>query len=98
MTRYLLSQLAEVDLAEIHSYVGADRPSAAEKLLHRIFRSFGTLAAQPELGERRSDLMPGLRTFAVKGYIICYALIDNGIEIARVVHAARDLDAIMKRD
>lgn len=34
MTRYLISELAEVDLAEIHAFVAAERPSAAERLVH----------------------------------------------------------------
>ncbi|MGH7134169.1 MAG: type II toxin-antitoxin system RelE/ParE family toxin [Pirellulales bacterium] len=96
MTRYLLSHLAEADLAEIHSYIAADRPLAADRLLKRFFRTFGTLATQPEMGERRDDLVIGLRTFSVKNYVVCYAPIESGIEVARVLHGARDIAAVFK--
>ncbi|HVA49659.1 MAG TPA: type II toxin-antitoxin system RelE/ParE family toxin [Pirellulales bacterium] len=96
MKRFVVSLLAEADLAEIHAYIAADRPRAADRLIARFFRAFGTLATQPQMGERRDELLPGLRTFSVKSYVVCYAAIDDGIEVARVLHGARDIAAIFR--
>lgn len=94
MTRYLLSHLAEADLVEIHAYIASDRPTAADRLMTRIFRTFETLATQPEMGERRDDLIAGLRIFSVKNYVICYTVNQDGIEVSHVFHGARDIAAI----
>lgn len=96
MKRYVVSLLAEADLAEIHTYITSDRPRAADRLIERFFRAFETLATQPLMGERRDDLVPGLRIFSVKKYVICYAAIDDGIEVARVLHGAHDIAALFR--
>lgn len=96
MKRYVVSLLAETDLAEIHAYIAAERPRAADRLITRFFRAFETLATQPQMGERRDDLLEGLQTFAVKSYVICYAATERGIEVARVLHAARDIAAVFR--
>ena len=61
-----------------------------------------TLAAMPELGERqvfkRADLAD-LRAWQVRGfenYLIFYRPIEHGVEIVRVLHAARDIAAIFE--
>lgn len=66
MKRFIVSLLAESDLAEIHAFVAADRPRAADRLVTRFFRAFETLASQPSMGEEREDLVVGLRTFSIK--------------------------------
>ena len=56
MKRFIVSLLAESDLAEIHAFVAADRPRAADRLITRFFRAFETFASQPSMGEEREDL------------------------------------------
>jgi len=46
------------------------------------------------MGRSRPDLAPGLRSFPVGKYIICYVPIENGIEIVRVVSGFRDIDML----
>jgi toxin ParE1/3/4 len=94
MKRYVVSFLAETDLAEIHSYIASDRPSAADSVLETFFRAFDTLANQSSLGEQRDDLMAGLRVFAIKNYVVCYSEMEDGIQVARVLHGARDIAAL----
>lgn len=41
------------------------------------------------MGVARPHIRPGLRTFPVGNYLILYRQIDDGAEIVRVVHGAR---------
>ena len=55
-----------------------------------VEQRFQFLATQPHAGQARSDLAPELRFLPVGNYLIFYRPIENGVEIARVIHGARD--------
>jgi toxin ParE1/3/4 len=94
MARYKISRQAEKNLQDIYRYIYARNPSAADKL-HGLFRQkFSMLAANPLMGEKRDDLEENLRIFTAGNYIILYRTVEIGIEIAQVVHSARDLPAL----
>ena len=44
----------------------------------------------------RDELAEGLRSFAVGRYVIFYRPISEGVEIVRVLHGSRDIDAIFQ--
>jgi toxin ParE1/3/4 len=46
------------------------------------------------IGVKRNELMPSLRSFVVDRYVIFYLPIPKGIEVVRVLHGARDLNAL----
>jgi toxin ParE1/3/4 len=48
------------------------------------------------MGRVRDELVPSLRSFPVGKYVIFYRPIENGIEIARILHGARDLPSIFE--
>jgi toxin ParE1/3/4 len=52
------------------------------------------LAEQPEMGRVRDELLQGLRSFPVARYVIFYLTVPNGIDIVRVLHGSRDVNAI----
>lgn len=60
--------------------------------------TFANLARMPNVGERRESAkarLEGLRVWRVQGFenhLIFYRPLEAGIEIVRVLHAARDLD------
>lgn len=91
---YRLSELARVDLKEISCYVGARDSGAAERLLDEFVVKFQFLYRHPKLGIPRDDLMGGLRCSLVRPYVIFYQIAEDGLEIMRVVHGSRDIDAI----
>ena len=91
MKRYRLDADARVDLVSIHKYVARDNPAAADRLLYHLKQKFHLLAAQPLMGEERPDLAIGLRSLSAGNYLILYRVARGGIEIARVIHAARDV-------
>ncbi|MEQ9234846.1 MAG: type II toxin-antitoxin system RelE/ParE family toxin [Coleofasciculus chthonoplastes F3-SA18-01] len=86
---------ASRDIESIIDYV-ADQSSlgAAERLLKKINQKCRTLASFPNMGRRRDELLPSLRSFPVGDYLIFYQPIEDGIEILRVVSGYRDLEAL----
>ncbi len=92
--RLIRTARAEEDLIEIWTYIAADNPVAAEKLVDRIDAKCQILAESPDLGPARPDIAPNLRYFPVGRYLILYREIAGGIEVVRVVHGARHLPDI----
>jgi toxin ParE1/3/4 len=102
MSRYRLSRQADIDLDHIAADVAAFNVRAALRVLDTLHEAFQTLAANPEIGAVRDDLMPNLRLFSPRrpasNYIIFYyELLGGGIEISDVVHGARDWAPLFTR-
>lgn len=91
MKQAFITELAESDLAKIWAYIAQFDPVAAELFTDTLRAFCHKLANAPERGRPRDDFAPGLRSHRVKDYYIYYFIIDEGIEIARIVHGARDL-------
>lgn len=91
MIPYTIAPLAGGDLDEIWSYVARDSLAAANRLIALFHEKFLLLASQPLMGESREELAPDLRGFSVGNYVVLYRPARDGIEIARVIHAARDI-------
>jgi toxin ParE1/3/4 len=53
------------------------------------------LALHPLMGRARPELRPDMRSFSHGAYLILYRAIEDGAEIVRVVHAARNLDDLV---
>jgi toxin ParE1/3/4 len=94
MPQVIRAPLAEADLDWTWLHIARDNPPAADRLIDRITNVCGMLAANPELGERRPELARGLRSFVVGNYVIYYRPMQDGIEVARVLHGARDVGSI----
>lgn len=45
------------------------------------------------MGRAREELAADLRSFPFGRYVIFYAPVDEGIDVVRVLHSARDVDA-----
>jgi toxin ParE1/3/4 len=85
---------ARVDLIEIWLYLGERSPAAADRVLDAIERLFRMLALQPLIGRERPELSPGIRSFVVMSWVVFYRAQPGAVEIVRVVHGARDVDAL----
>ncbi|HZL12599.1 MAG TPA: type II toxin-antitoxin system RelE/ParE family toxin [Verrucomicrobiae bacterium] len=90
MKQFRVSDVARSDLDEIWLYIAQDNLDAADKLIDALVSRFPKLAAMPLIGRQREELLPRLRSFPVARYVIFYRPIENGIEIVRVLHGARD--------
>jgi toxin ParE1/3/4 len=85
---------ANEDLVEIWGYIARDSFRAADRLLETIEEKCQLLAEFPQMGRQRDELAPGLRSFGVGAYLIFYRIIEDGIEVIRVLHGARHLERI----
>ena len=94
MKQAFITELAESDLAKIWAYIAQHDPRAAQRFTDTLRAQCHKLASDPERGRPRNDFAAGLRSHRVKDYFIYYFIVGEGIEIARVVHGARDLPKI----
>ena len=70
-------------------YIAENNPVAARSWLNDIQRRCQHLGLTPGMGVARFDIRPNLRMFAIGNYLILYQQIDDGVEIVRVLHGAR---------
>ena len=92
------------DLSDIAVYLAeqSGRDDLAFRFLDAAESSFEDLAAMPELGTARECVDPaleGVRMWRVAGfdnYLIFYRCTQSGVEIIRVVHAKRDIEALFR--
>jgi toxin ParE1/3/4 len=89
---------AETDLAEILDYLDKRSPQAAERLATAIDDRANLLGQFPEMGRKRDELAPGLRSMVVEQYVLFYRVSATAVEVLRILHGARDIDSIMKAD
>lgn len=100
--RYRISRRAHADLEHIANYIGDRNPSAADRVIDALIGCFSTLADSPEIGTKRDDLRSGLRIFSpprpAHNYVVLYYLSSGNIEVAAVIHGARDWPDLFSRD
>ena len=100
MTSYQFTSLAVDDLFEIWSYIAGDNIEAATAVEDAIFRACAMIAKTPLAGRLRADLTQRpVRFWSVQPYykyIIVYDPVTKPIQIIRVLHGARDLQALLR--
>ena len=99
MSRFALARDVRTDLDEIWNYIAIENnsPAAANRQIDLLYQKFAFLAAHPLIGEARDDLGPNLRALVVRPYLVLYRAKSYGIEVAQVVHSARDINAVVRR-
>ncbi len=94
----ILSQ-ARTDIVELAVHIGQDDISVASRFLDATDETFALLARQPFIGTKyvtKTPRLEGIRVFRVKkfpNHLMFYIARENEIEIVRVLHGSRDLDA-----
>ena len=48
------------------------------------------LAQYPDFGRQRDELYTGARSFPIEKHIVFYRIVNDGIEIARILHQRMD--------
>ena len=75
-------------------FIAVDNPAQADDFIDLIDEKFQNLSRQPGLGRRREELVAGLRSFPVGRYVIFYLQVQDCLRIVRILHGARDVDAV----
>lgn len=94
---------ADLDLDEQADYLARRNPQAARRFYDAAEKAFDLLAQMSELGslcEFATLAAGGLRMWPIHGFenhIIFYRPSESGIQVVRVLHGARDLEAIFGR-
>ena len=97
MARILRTARAEEDYREIWDFVARDDPTAADRLLRKFDEKLQLCVTNPGMGTLRERYAPGLRSIPVGNYVLFYRPAENGIELIRVLHGARNFNRIFRK-
>lgn len=102
---YIVRPKADQDLDDQAYYlVKKASPEVGHRFLIAAHETFGLLAAHPEMGwhpRLKHPRLASLRVFRVSGFeriLVLYRPRPEGVEILRVVHGSRDLQAFVRRE
>jgi toxin ParE1/3/4 len=96
MSRYVINVLASQDLNEIADYFAGNSIEAGEQFFQAFNRKCQQLVAFPNSGKSYESILPGLRGLSFERYIIFSRILENGIEILRVVSGRRDFPSLVE--
>jgi toxin ParE1/3/4 len=98
MSNFKLTEAAQNDLREISAYTKKAWGKEQDKAYREIIRAALRLIAEtPEIGQKRSELTEGLRSFPVGNHIAYYVERADGIVVARILHPAMDRERAMRK-
>jgi|SRR5665213_2198984 len=69
----------------------ADRRTA-EKILREIAKAITLIEEHPFAGRARSEVRPGLRSFAAAPHVVFYRVIDDTPQIVRLLDGRQDIE------
>lgn len=55
-----------------------------------IRRTLTTLASSPDIGQRRDDLSPGLRSHPLGSHVVYYWVVDGSLVVSHILHYRQD--------
>jgi len=94
MSRVILTRLAQSDLKDIGRFISQHNQAAAKKWVRKLRAVCKTtIGGFPQCGTQFDHLLPGMRPFSVRGYVIFFKGSDP-VEILRVVHGAMDYNQL----
>ena len=105
MTRTLvILPHARAELYDQAEYISFDNEDLSRRFLAAADATFADLLATPGLGrvrEFRAVRLRGLRSWRIRGFenwLVFYRVTEAAIEVVRVLHGARDVDAVLDDD
>ncbi len=93
MARYRLTPKADRDLTQIWRYTNENWGKAqANEHLQLLESRFLMLLRHPKSGRARDEVRRGYRSLPVENHVIFYRVIDNDIEIVRILHQRMEVN------
>lgn len=98
------ARLAQQDIDAHANYIAHERPRSALAFVDAVEQDFARLAAMPGLGSPRAfqqTRLAGIRMWPVTGfpnYLIFYRVVDDLLQVLRVLHAAQDYTRFFRED
>jgi toxin ParE1/3/4 len=100
--RVVWRRIAELEVVDAAVYLADDNPAAAARFMEAVDETVQSLVEMPGAGrpwEFNHPALAGMRSRLVQdfaNYLVFYRPTDAGIEVLRVLHGARDIDAIFQ--
>ena len=91
MPRILRTRESRCDFDEIWGYIAVRDLFAADRLIKHFDATLSVIASAPDIGRNVEEFGPNLRSFPIGSYLIFYRPIEDGIQLLRIVHGARDI-------
>jgi plasmid stabilization system protein ParE len=98
MSQFQLAPAAKSDIFEIWNHYAAEVGDVelADRMRHEIFSDIRAAARKPDISHLRRDLADEpLRFWRVRNYLIIYRSETKLIQVVRVLHGARDVQALL---
>jgi toxin ParE1/3/4 len=92
--------LARSDVVQQYAYIAVENEAAAERFLDAVESTYRQLVRSPEIGHEYTTMNPrlgGIRVWPVRSFrkmLVFYRVSPRAVEVIRVLHGARDIDAI----
>jgi toxin ParE1/3/4 len=96
MSRYVINVLASRDLNEIADYFAENSLEAGEQFFRAFNRKCQQLITFPNSGKSYDAIRPDLRGLSLESYVIFYRILDDGVEILRVVSGRRNFPSLFE--
>ena len=94
MNQCLISPQAIQDLDRISEYFLTINIEVGEILFKEFIKKCEKLLQFPNMGRSYEYIKPGMRGIPLNSYIIFYQVVDNNVEILRVVNGRQDLETV----
>jgi len=100
--RLVRTRAADRDLFRHADRIRTERPATARRFLMAVESAYRRLQQMPDIGVSRPSTRRGLEGARVwpvprfRVFLILYRVIDDAVEIVRVVHAAEDITRHLK--
>jgi toxin ParE1/3/4 len=93
MSGYVLSPRAQADLDEIWDYT-AERwnEDQADRYIRDIRGAIEAVARDPRQGRACDHIRPGYRRYPAGSHMLFFRLIDEGIDVVRILHQSMDFE------
>lgn len=101
MTKVLKKPQVLIDLAEQADFIAQDSLDTSIRFLDAAETTFQFLAENPKIGrqcEFKRREASNLRRWRIQGFenhLVFYRLAEEGIDVIRVLHGARDIESIL---
>ncbi len=103
--QYYVLPAADLDLDRLADYLAREASlDTALRFYDATRTTFEKIARMPGIGQKRDSanpLLAGLRLCRVEGFekhLVCYRSTNEGVEIIRVLHGARDIDSVLDEE
>jgi toxin ParE1/3/4 len=98
MASVVFSPKSRQDLLDIGDTIAKDSLANARHFVAKLIAQCQRIGTYPMGYVGRQDLAPDLRMAALGRYVIFFRVIGDTVRIERVLHGARNLPAVLKRD